>query len=170
MSARRPHPSEPRIAEAAPAHAAGAAWIRPLDRTAIDALLSRNHVGRMAYSFHDRVDIEPLHYVLDDGVICLRTSAGSKLTAVAHNPWVAFEVDEVRGLFDWQSVVVRGTLYRAVDGGDPATHATYTRTLALLRTLVPESLDDGDPVPIRDVLFRLHVAEATGRIATPPRR
>lgn len=30
-----------------------------------EALLTRNHVGRIAFSLHDRVDMEPLHYVYD---------------------------------------------------------------------------------------------------------
>ena len=40
---------------------------RELTAAETDALLERNHVGRIAYSFHDRVDIEPIHYVYADG-------------------------------------------------------------------------------------------------------
>ena len=145
---------------------AAAPSFRAMDRRRIDALLARNHVGRIAYSFHDRVDIEPIHYVFDDGVLCLRTAPGSKLTVVKHNPWVAFEVDEIRGLFAWRSVVVHGTLYTAEDGADPLAHAIYERTLARLRTLVPGTFHEDDPVPFRFVLFRLHIAEATGREAS----
>jgi len=36
---------------------------RALDEEESQAILSRNHVGRIAYSFHDRDDIEPIHYV-----------------------------------------------------------------------------------------------------------
>ena len=32
---------------------------RDLDATEATALLARNHVARIAYGFHDRVDIEP---------------------------------------------------------------------------------------------------------------
>jgi nitroimidazol reductase NimA-like FMN-containing flavoprotein (pyridoxamine 5'-phosphate oxidase superfamily) len=148
---------------------AAAPSFRAMDRRRIDALLARNHVGRIAYSFHDRVDIEPIHYVFDDGVLCLRTSPGSKLTTVRHNPWVAFEVDEIRGLFAWRSVVVHGTLYATEDGTDPLAHAIYERTLGRLRTLVPGTFHEDDPAPFRYVLFRLHVAEATGREASSRR-
>jgi nitroimidazol reductase NimA-like FMN-containing flavoprotein (pyridoxamine 5'-phosphate oxidase superfamily) len=37
--------------------------IRELTDDEIHALLSRNHVGRLAFSHHDRVDIRPIHYV-----------------------------------------------------------------------------------------------------------
>src|SRR2546423_116632 len=75
-------------------------------------LLACNHVGRIAYAFHDRVDILPVHYVYDAGWIYGRTSEGTKLIALAHNPWVAFEVDVIRGLFDWESVVVHGSFHQ----------------------------------------------------------
>ena len=64
------------------------------------ALLARNQVGRLAFTFHDRVDIQPLHYVYEAGWIYGRTSQGTKLATLAHHQWVAFEVDEVEGLFE----------------------------------------------------------------------
>lgn len=57
----------------------------------------RNRVGRLAFSFRDRVDIEPLHYVFRGGWLYGRPSPGSKLQTLRHNPWVAFEVDEIDG-------------------------------------------------------------------------
>ena len=75
------------------------------------AMLKRLHVGRLAYSLHDRVDIQPINYVFDDGWIVGRTQVGSKLSTLTHNPWCAFEVDDVRGLFDWDSVVARGSFH-----------------------------------------------------------
>ena len=68
-------------------------------------LLMRHHVGRLAFTFHDRVDIEPISYLFNDGWVYARTSPGTKLSIVRHNPWVAFEVDEVESRFDWRSVV-----------------------------------------------------------------
>src|SRR5215475_4416524 len=82
-----------------------------LSREDAIALLDRNHVARLAYSFHDRVDIEPIGYVYRDGWIYARTSPGTKLDTAQHHPWVALEVDEVRGPLDWRSVVVRGKVY-----------------------------------------------------------
>ncbi|MDB4869365.1 MAG: Pyridoxamine 5-phosphate oxidase-related protein, partial [Gemmatimonadales bacterium] len=69
--------------------------IRALRGDESQALLTRNRVGRIAYSFHDRVDIEPVHYVYETPWIFGRTSAGTKLLALAHNQWCAFETDEV---------------------------------------------------------------------------
>jgi nitroimidazol reductase NimA-like FMN-containing flavoprotein (pyridoxamine 5'-phosphate oxidase superfamily) len=145
-------------------------FIHALDHEECLVILSRHEVGRVAYAFHDRVDIQPIHYVHSHGWLYGRTSEGSKLEAIAHNRWVAFEVDEVRGTFDWASVVVRGAFYRLDLGAatpkerDDAAHAA-----ALLDNVVPNTMTLGDPVPFRTVLFRIHVDEVTGRRAVPGR-
>ena len=58
------------------------------------AVLARNHFGRIAYSFRDRVNIEPISYVFENDWIFGRTSIGSKWLTLQHHPWVAFEVEE----------------------------------------------------------------------------
>lgn len=132
------------------------------------ALLSRHDVGRIAYAFHDRVDIQPVHYVHSAGFLYGRTAEGAKLETIAHNRWVAFEVDEVRGTFDWVSVVVRGAFYRLdLAAVAPKERAVAERAAALLDNVVPNTLALGDPVPFRTVLFRVHVDEVSGRRAVP---
>lgn len=135
---------------------------RELDRRECEAILAKHSVGRLAFALHDRVDVAPLHYALVDGWIYGRTSIGSKLNSVAHNRWVAFEVDEVDGPFDWRSVVVHGGWYQW-DTAPPAEQATWEGGIEALRRLVPGTLEAGDPVPFRTVVFRVHLAEVTGR-------
>lgn len=133
---------------------------RALDASEMWAILARNHVGRIAYSFHDRVNILPVHYVYSSGWIYGRTSPGEKLETLAHHKWVAFEVDEVEGPFDWRSVVVHGGLYQLEPDDEAWGHA-----LKLMRDSVPEALAEGDPAPFRTVLFRIAIQESTGREA-----
>jgi nitroimidazol reductase NimA-like FMN-containing flavoprotein (pyridoxamine 5'-phosphate oxidase superfamily) len=139
---------------------------RSLDRAEIDALLGRHSVGRLAYVEGHGAQIEPIHYVFEDGWIFGRTQPGSKLTALAHRPWVAFEVDEVDGLFDWRSVVVRGGIHFYAPDDAPPQRAQYDRALAAIRRLVPAALTAEDPVPDRVVIFGLHADDASGRAAT----
>jgi nitroimidazol reductase NimA-like FMN-containing flavoprotein (pyridoxamine 5'-phosphate oxidase superfamily) len=138
---------------------------RALDAGEVNMLLARNHVGRIAYSFHDRVDIEPISYVFADGAIYMRTAPGSKLLTLAHVPWVAFEVDEIRGPFDWRSVVAHGTVYVLPDTGSVIDRATYRRAVERLRELTPNALDHDDPVPMRRVVVKLYPATLEGREA-----
>ncbi|MDP9203605.1 MAG: pyridoxamine 5'-phosphate oxidase family protein [Gemmatimonadota bacterium] len=141
--------------------------IRELTRAEIDALLARNNVGRIAYAFKDRVDIEPINYVYKDGWVYCRTSEGSKFETIEHHRWVAFEVDEVQGLFDWQSVVVRGSTYVLRGDSPDDERKAFTPGLELLKQLMPGTLEGAgnDPVPFRQIVFRIHLDEVTGREA-----
>ena len=134
--------------------------IRSLRGDETEALLVRNKVGRIAFAFHDRVDIEPIHFVYEAPWIFGRTSAGAKLLMLAHNQWCAFETDEVRGLLDWESVVVKGPFSPQ---NSPQATWDYGQALAALRSLQPSTLTSGDPTPHRDVVFAIHASEISGR-------
>ena len=140
--------------------------IRELTRAECDALLARNHVGRIAFSFHDRVDLEPVHYVYSNGWLHGRTSPGTKLSTLRHHPWVAFEVDEIEGLFDWKSVIVHGVVHIPDPDGSPDDVASFASILAHIREIVPHALEDADPTPERQVLVRVYAEEVTGRAST----
>lgn len=135
---------------------------RELSRAESEEILARNHVGRLGFVDEGHVDIEPIHYVFADGVVHGRTAHGTKLSALAHHPWVALETDEIEGLFHWRSVVVRGTVYKL----DPTLdEKDYVETVAMIRHLVPEAFAPDDPTPSRDILFRIYVGEVSGRAA-----
>ncbi len=137
-----------------------------LERDVMDAILARHNMGRIAYTFRDRVDVEPINYVYRDGWIYLRTGPGSKLTTLARHPWVAFEVDEVDGPFDWRSVVVHSTVYELTPGGTEAQARIYDEAVELLRGLIPETFTEEDPVPHRNVILRMKVDEVSGRVSS----
>lgn len=140
--------------------------LRELSRAECDEMLARNNVGRVAFSFHDRVDIEPVNYVYSEGWLHGRTSPGTKLSTLKHSPWVAFEIDEVHGLLDWQSVIVHGTVDIPDPAGSPRDRVAYESSLTLLRQLIPQALERDDPTPWRDVVVRLHLDEVTGRASS----
>ncbi len=137
-----------------------------LDRTACEAVLARQHVGRLAFTFRDRVDIEPIHYVFDDGRVYGRTQRGTKVHVVAHHPWVAFEVDEIDAMFDWRSVVLHGRITFPDPAGSPPDQALFARGVEVFKRLVPSAFAEGDPTPDRDLLFVIHVHDMTGRSAS----
>jgi uncharacterized protein len=136
---------------------------RDLSKAGSEALLKRNSVGRVAFSFHDSVDIRPIHYVYADGWLFGRTSAGDKLVTLRHNQWVAFEVDEIEGPLDWQSVVIRGSFYRIQNEGNAHDVRLYAMALAAVRTLVPEALTDRDPLAFRTEVFGISIDSISGR-------
>jgi uncharacterized protein len=136
-------------------------------------VLARNHIGRIAYSRQNRVDVEPIHYVYEEGWIFGRTSPGAKLDTLAgtfHGIWpVAFEVDEVEGLFSWRSVVVHGNFHYVDPEGASWEQEQWGKGVEALRRLIPETFTDDDPVPFRNVVFGVAVQEVSGREARPPK-
>ena len=135
--------------------------IRDLEAAECEALLARHHLGRIAFSFRDRVDIQPISYVFEGGWLSCRTEPGTKLETLHHSPWVAFEVDEAEGPYDWQSVVIRGTVYLMPEGSPD-----HAATVAAIQRVAPQAFTEADPTPFRNVVFRVYPREMTGRGAS----
>jgi nitroimidazol reductase NimA-like FMN-containing flavoprotein (pyridoxamine 5'-phosphate oxidase superfamily) len=144
----------------------GAPRITTMRPAACLALLKRHRVGRMAYALGNRVDITPIHYVYEDGWLFARTSHGTKMDVLHRSPWVAFEVDEMEGVFDWRSVVVHGTVYTMPQDGSPLEAELWQRGVDALRRIVPETATDDDPVPYRSIVFGIHVVSVSGRASS----
>ena len=140
---------------------------RNLTRPEMEALLRRHNVGRIAFTDGRRVDIEPISYVYDDGAIFGRAASGTRMTALRGRPWVAFEVDEVRGHADWESVVVKGSVYLVEPIQAMPMREQYEKALNVIRSVMPDALTENDPMPARTILFRLHIDEMEGRSAEP---
>lgn len=140
--------------------------IREMSRSEIDALLARNSVGRMAFARGNHIDIEPMHYVYANGWLYGRTSPGRKLDVAAREWWpVAFEVDEVEGVLRWRSAVVHGGFYTLDPDGASWEREEASKAIELLRGILPETFTELDPVPGREILFRIAVQEVSGRVA-----
>lgn len=145
--------------------------IRTLARAEMDAILTRNHLGRVAYNYQGAINVEPLHYVYDGASwIYARTSEGEKfrlLNDSYYRIWpVAFEVDEAEGFFRWRSVVVHGDAYLLLPPEDGGDAAEWDEAVEFLRRLVPEAFGPDDPVPSRRAVFRIAALDATGREST----
>jgi len=152
---------------------AGCPQFRVLTRTECESLLTRNSVGRVAFVRANRVDIIPLHYVFSGRALCGRTARGTRLEEASANfndSWpVAFEVDEIEGLFRWRSVVVHGNLHAAAEGDAEWRRDVqgWEEARRSFRSLMPDAFSDDDPTGFRDILIRIDLAEVSGREALP---
>ena len=144
---------------------AGEVVSRELPRAEVEEIITNNNVGRIAFAFHDRVDIQPVHYVYERGWLYGRTSEGEKIATLKHNEWVAFEIDEVKGIFDWRSVVIHGSFWRIHPRGSPRAEELWEKAAELVSRIVPGSLTDEDPVAFRQILFRIAISDVRGREA-----
>jgi nitroimidazol reductase NimA-like FMN-containing flavoprotein (pyridoxamine 5'-phosphate oxidase superfamily) len=116
------------------------------------ALLKRQEVGRVAFVHDGLVEVLPVNYVLDDGVVVFATAVGTKLWNLERSP-VTFEVDEFdRSTRAGWSVVLHGAA-SVVSPLEPGT------VLEHLDELPIEPWAGGD----RPHLVRIVPAVVTGR-------
>lgn len=137
--------------------------VRELSRDESLALLAKHHVGRLGISFHDVIRVEIANYVYAEGWIYARTVLGADVLTVRHHPWVAFEADEIEGIYDWRSVEVSGAVEFL--SSDVSSHDwfKFENAVRLLREVVPQVLTADDPMPERVQLLRMHVDNVRGR-------
>jgi uncharacterized protein len=142
-----------------------AANIRNLTKPEMEEFLRRHNVGRIAFLNGRRVDIEPVSYVFADGALYGRAAPGTRTHALAGQPWVAVQVDEIRAPFDWESVVLKGTVYVVEPSPLSPLRERYAQALRTIRSAMPDVLTERDTAPERTILFRLHIDEMEGRSA-----
>ena len=107
------------------------------------ALLSSVTLGRLVTSVDDEPDIFPVNFVVQRRTVLIRTAEGTKLSAVAVNPQVAFEADMHDVAQGW-SVVVKGIAHVLQAGAEiddaeraqvlPWTATTKQRYIRILPT------------------------------------
>jgi len=136
---------------------------RALERAEAEALLARHHVGRMAFSFHDRTALVLVNYVFADGWIYARMEDGGDAATLQHHHWVVFEVDEVDGIYDWRAVTVRGSVEFLSDDPHSPAGQRFAEALGRIRTVVPSVRTPDDPLPQRERLYRVLAEDVQGQ-------
>lgn len=139
---------------------------RTLDRRDAEQLLATHHTGRMAFAFHDRIVMTLVNYVYANGWIYARLERGPTLSTLRHHQWVAFEVDEIVGVYDWRTVIVHGSVQLLADDRSSPEWRDFNHALELLRGQVPSILTNDDPQPERQQIYRIHLDECLAREST----
>lgn len=138
----------------------------------IDALLREEFVGRIGCHAEGRTYVVPVTYAYDGRAVYGHTREGLKLRMMRENPYVCFEVDRMRDLSDWESVIAWGCF-------EPLEGAAAEAGMALLvERLTPHLTGRGSaraPEPHGGAhahgaaglgaarVFRLVLSERTGR-------
>jgi nitroimidazol reductase NimA-like FMN-containing flavoprotein (pyridoxamine 5'-phosphate oxidase superfamily) len=140
--------------------------MRALTARQIEFVLARNSVARIAFQHDGKVELMPVHYAYVNGSIVGRISLGMKYLNWLVVREVVVEVEEIQGLFDWKSVILRGqvTVLRA-RGRDDEREA-FNRAVDAIRTVIPGAFTEQDPTPDRRFVFRVDPTEVSGREAT----
>lgn len=125
-------------------------------------LLQRHRVGRLAFTFRDRVDIRPLGYVYRDGWLFGRTALGEKTETLLHNRWVAFQVDEVADIWNWSSVVVHGAFHLLTPSASGEEAQVREQAVEALEEAFPGIFSSGDPGRRRTLIFGISIQDISG--------
>lgn len=79
-----------------------------LDNDQIEGLLYSQNVGRIGCHANDITYVVPVNYAYDGVSIYSHSGAGMKINMLRRNPNVCFQVDVIKDIQDWQSVIVWG--------------------------------------------------------------
>lgn len=158
MTREEPHPSPPGTERAR--------QVEELDTAECWRLLETANLGRLAIEGHDgRPDVFPVNHLVHNGNVYIRSAPGTKLSSIAKNPAVAFEIDGETANFQW-SVVLHATAHR-LDLDDEIEQSGVLELVSASPTvkhdvirLSPESVT-GRRFPRRD-------RPGPGRAAMPP--
>lgn len=139
-----------------------------LDVEQIDQVLRSEVIGRLGCIANDWPYIVPVAYVYERGCVYAHTAEGLKLRAMRENPRVCLEVEQMRSMANWRTVVARGRFEELSDDDNDRALALLTSRLARTETSETARLLEHDDIVRREgvrrpILFRILVEEKTGR-------
>jgi uncharacterized protein len=141
-----------------------------LNNEQIEQVIANNFVGRLACYADGRPYVVPISYAYDGGFIYVRTFEGLKINMMRKNPKVCFQIDEMKDMANWKSVVTWGTFEELINERErnQALEKLVSRILPEISTEMVK-LSPQWPFPTEDfskikgIVFRIRITEKTGR-------
>jgi uncharacterized protein len=81
-----------------------------LDKNQIEDFLKSELIGRIGCYGDGKVYVVPVTYAYENGYIYGHTKDGLKIRMMRNNPNVCFEIDWMKNMKNWKSVIVYGTI------------------------------------------------------------
>ena len=135
-------------------------------------LLGENYIGRLAYISGKTPHINPITYYHDAEQKCILSysSPGFKIQAMVKHRPVALQVDDIRSIQEWRSVMVQGNFEELE--GSTAKKQLHRFAEGVQRTIskrdgeAPKFIQDfssrlqGQQIPI---VYRIHITDMVGK-------
>lgn len=146
--------------------------IGKLTNEQIQEVLSQNVLGRIGCNDGEKTYVVPINYVYDGKFIIGHSTEGMKIRMMRKNPQVCFEVDEMKNLTHWKSIIAWGEYQELTDERDRyyAMKLFVDRMmhLKISETAIPPELSDfrvhrRSPGNIKPVIYRIVINEISGR-------
>ncbi|HET7896910.1 MAG TPA: pyridoxamine 5'-phosphate oxidase family protein [Flavisolibacter sp.] len=136
----------------------------------IDEVLQKELVGRIGCHDNGETYIVPISYVYDGAAIYCHTQEGKKTAMMRKNPQICFQVDEMKNMANWRSVLVQGTFEEITERDE--RNLAMSHLLSRYRPMVSSitmhlgkywPFHPGDATDIEGVVFRINIKTKSGR-------
>jgi nitroimidazol reductase NimA-like FMN-containing flavoprotein (pyridoxamine 5'-phosphate oxidase superfamily) len=145
--------------------------LRELNNTQIEDLLKDQVIGRIGCHSAETMYVVPVHYVYDGTNIYCHSAQGMKIDMMRQNPQVCFEVDKIKDVTNWQSVIAWGKFEEITDMDERQTVlqklddriTPYIMDDSVTREhgFVDEESDVGTTVEL--IMYKIVLSKKTGR-------
>lgn len=142
-----------------------------LEQPEIEALLARQVTGRLGCHDQGATYIVPVNYVYKNGVIYAHSGPGKKIEMMRNNPAVCFEVDEIKNIFNWISVIAWGKFEEITEMGEQeqAMQSLIHRIMPLVEQptghpshgITASEYDLGEKIDL--IVYKITIEKITGR-------
>lgn len=136
----------------------------------IETLLQNEVIGRIGCVYESKVYIVPISYAYEKGCIYAHTFGGMKIDAMRKNPEVCFEVDDIKNMGNWKSVICWGKFeeIHETENRNHALHLLLNRHLPVISSItthlgknwpfLPNEIDK-----IEGIVFKIVISKSTGK-------
>ena len=148
--------------------------IRQLSSTEIDDLLRKQIVGRIGCTYENEVYIIPMSYAYDGEYVYCHSYEGKKIEIMRKNPKVCFQVDEMKNMGNWKSVIAWGDFVELNDQKErnKALKILLQRPLPIISSITTHlgktwpftSPTEEELNSIPGILFKVFIKEKTGKL------
>ena len=136
----------------------------------IEQVLKTQLVGRIGCHAEGETYVVPISYAYDGNSIYCHTYEGKKTAMLRKNPKLCFQVDDMKDMANWKSVIVQGEFEEMQDmeKRSQAMQTLLNRYLPVISSVTTHlgehwPFQAGDTKNIKGVVFRIVVKEKTGR-------
>ena len=141
-----------------------------LNDSEIEEVLSGQYLGRIGCHENDKTYIVPVSYAYDGMYVYVYSKMGMKIDIMRKNPKICFEVEALRDMANWKTVIAWGTFEELTNAEErkAALQKLLQRHLPIVSSktthLTPTwPFEPADLNSIEGIVYRINLTEKTGR-------
>lgn len=142
-----------------------------LDNKDIETVISENIIGRLGCHADGETYVVPISYAYDGEYIYARSFEGMKISMMRKNPKVCFQIDTMKDMADWNSVILWGIYEELTDeeARNTALKKLTSRTVPEVSSEMVKFTEEWPFAPkdysqVEGVVYRILITKKTGRL------